>query len=324
VTGAGELIIRRATPDDEPQVLQLLAESLGWLPDGDHLMFFRWKHQENPFGRSPAWVAVDGDRIAGYRTFLRWRFLSGGERVSAVRAVDTATHPEYQGRGIFSKLTLRALEEMREEGVAFVFNTPNDQSRPGYLKMGWRLVRTLPVGFRPRNPSAAVRLLRARVPAGKWSLPTKAGIPALDAAQDDHLDQLLASTPDDGMRTDRSREYFAWRYGLPALAYRAMPLGDSIADGVVFFRLRRRGPAIEAAICDVLLRTDASRQLRHAVTRILRTTGADYAVSLDTRLGAGFLRLPIPGPTLVWRDLAETEMRPADSWDLALGDVELC
>ena len=56
----------------------------------------------------------------------------------AVRAVDTITAPEARGRGVFTRFTLAILsnEITRDDDVSFVFNTPNDQSRPGYLKMG--------------------------------------------------------------------------------------------------------------------------------------------------------------------------------------------
>src|ERR1700674_4101384 len=99
----GELQIREYRDADEAAVLELLQASLGWVPDTQYGRFFAWKHRQNPFGRSPAWVAVDGERIAGFRIFLRWEFTRGGDVVRAVRAVDTATHPDYQGRGVFSR-----------------------------------------------------------------------------------------------------------------------------------------------------------------------------------------------------------------------------
>ncbi len=71
-----------------------------------------------------------------------------GEVLRAVRAVDTATDPDYQGQGLFTALTMHGLDEVRADGVDFVFNTPNDQSRPGYLKMGWQTVGELPVAVR--------------------------------------------------------------------------------------------------------------------------------------------------------------------------------
>ncbi len=141
-------------PADEVQVLALIELALGRRPDPRNAAFFAWKHRENAFGPSPAWVAVDGNRIVGLRTLMRWEFETRDRPVRAVRAVDTATHPDHQGRGIFSALTRRAVDELRAEGVDFVFNTPNDKSRPGYLKMGWQPVGRLPTGLRPASITA--------------------------------------------------------------------------------------------------------------------------------------------------------------------------
>ena len=134
---------------------------------------------------------MDG-RIAGYRTFLRWEFEDGhGQVHRAVRAVDTATHPDFQGRGVFRTLTLAAVEAMTAEGVDFVFNTPNDKSRPGYLKMGWHEVGRLPAAVAVRGPFAALRLLRARTAAERTPLPGGGGAPAPAVLDDPRLDRLL-------------------------------------------------------------------------------------------------------------------------------------
>ena len=200
-------------------------------------------------------MAVDPDaegRIVGFRTFSRWEFDRGADTVTAVRAVDTATHPDYQGRGIFSLLTRQALDELAAEKVGFVFNTPNDRSRPGYLKMGWQLVERLPVAATPRSPLSLVRLARARTPADKWSAPTDAGVPVADVLADAAgVEALLAaSRPDDGrLRTRRTPDYLAWRYGFPPLHYRAVVAPGGVKEGLVVFRLRRRGAALEAAVC---------------------------------------------------------------------------
>jgi ribosomal protein S18 acetylase RimI-like enzyme len=87
---------------------------MGWVPDEQHQAFFLWKHRANPHGESPAWVALDGERIVGFRTFLRWPLTRGGHEVTAVRAVDSATHPELQCQGVFTRLTLHALAALRE------------------------------------------------------------------------------------------------------------------------------------------------------------------------------------------------------------------
>jgi GNAT superfamily N-acetyltransferase len=310
---------------DQPAVLALLESSLGWTRDERHARFFAWKHRQNPFGASPAWVATDGSRVVGFRTFLRWEFVHEERIVPAVRAVDTATHPEYQGRGIFARLTEHAIDALRDDGVAFVFNTPNDQSRPGYLRMGWRPLARLPVFARPRSPAAVGRLVRARTPADKWSVPTAAGLPAAEVLADHSgVAGVMASLPRDGLRTRRSRAYLAWRYGFETLGYRAVTSGHGPGGGVVFFRLRRRGQAVEAAICDELVPGGDPEITRGLLRAVLRTTGADHAVRLgSSRPRAGFVRVPGQGPTLVARAVADTDLPEPAGWRLTLGDIEL-
>ncbi len=325
------LTVRRYTEQDEPAVLGLLQRSLGWLADEHHTAFFRWKHRDNPFGASPAWVALDGERMVGLRVLLRWEFERDGldrEVVRAARAVDTATDPAYQGRGIFSGLTLHAIDDLTRESLHFIFNTPNDQSRPGYLKMGWQVVGRLPVAARPRSPVAMARMAGARSAADLWSTPTDVGLDAADALADERaLDALLRSQPRaGGLRTRRTPAVIRWRYtGFPPLAYRVLLNGPRLDDGFVVFRLRRRGRALEAVVGDLLV-PGADRRAAAALLRSLpRVSGADYAIQLGGEVGAraGYLPLPRQGPILTWRAITETVRPPMSDWSLALGDVEL-
>ena len=167
--------VRPATADDREQILSLLAASLGWRDDARYRELFEWKHERNPFGPSLAWVVERDGRVVAVRLFMRWEFRRGGSTLRAVRAVDTATHPDHQGHGLFTALTQHALEACRAEGVAFVFNTPNDQSRPGYLKLGWREVGRPSVAARPGRPRDLVTIARSRVPAERWSVPIDVG-----------------------------------------------------------------------------------------------------------------------------------------------------
>ncbi|SHF91350.1 Acetyltransferase (GNAT) domain-containing protein [Salegentibacter echinorum] len=99
---------------------------------------FVWKHIENPFGRSFGLLACDADKIVGVRMFMKWELTGEGKTIKAIRPVDTLTHPEYRGRGIFKELTLCGLEKYKTH-YDLVFNTPNANSLPGNLKMGWSI-----------------------------------------------------------------------------------------------------------------------------------------------------------------------------------------
>lgn len=320
--------VRTAEPSDRRAVLELLSASLGWSPDDHFEAFFAWKHEANPFGASPGWVAVDDGAVVGFRTFLRWEHVTpSGDVLPAVRAVDTATRPDYQGRGIFRRLTLHALDDLREQGVACVFNTPNAQSRPGYLKMGWKAVGRLGVTARMTSPAAPLRLARARVAADLWSVTSAGGHPAAEVLADPGLPSLVASLGrGPGLRTHRTPAYLRWRFGFDPLAYRAVTLDGDVGAGVAVFRLRRRGPAVECVLCDVLAPAGDDGARRALVGRVARQCGADYVMRLGGPVldRSGFVRAPGQGPTLTWYALRpDIPGARLDDWSLAMGDIEL-
>ena len=325
---SGAIEIRRSRDQDRPGIVTLLRHALGWADDNRYERLFAWKHRDNPFGASPAWVALDGNHVVGLRILMRWQFERGSEVVHAVRAVDTATHPEYQGRGIFTGLTRRALDELAADGTAFVFNTPNDQSRPGYLKMGWRDVGRLPIVARLTSSlTGGLRMLRARTAAERWSAPTTAGVAASDVLDDkEAVAQLLAARPSSaGLRTNASPAYLAWRYASPLVDYRAMVAPGGIARGVALFRVRQRGRARECALDDVIVAGGSRAAVRDLVRNVTRAVDADYLVAIDPQPVApgGLVRIPRLGPRLTWRAVTPGGMPPLAQWDLRLGDVEL-
>jgi glycosyltransferase involved in cell wall biosynthesis/predicted N-acetyltransferase YhbS len=327
-TRAPALDMRPATADDREAVLALMQRTLGWDSDPRFADLFSWKHERNVFGPSPAWVAIDEGRVVAVRLFMRWQFVRNGEVLRAVRAVDTATDPDYQGRGLFTALTLRGLDELRAEGVDLVFNTPNDQSRPGYLKMGWREVGHLPAVVRPRGIGSLARIARARVPADLWSQPIDIGTP-FDQWAERHRGDTLAWRQGDAVaaRTltthtdvgdDGGEAFYRWRFGTDLLHYRVVDHDD----GAVVVRARRRGPALELVhVASLGLDTKGADR---AMARAVRAAGVDHAIRLGgARLLHGQLPLPGGGPVLTWRTVTRPGMPPLANWALTMGDIEL-
>ena len=328
---AGPVSLRAMLPEDEQEVLRLLSRTLGWKDDERHRDLLAWKHQLNPFGPSPAWVAEDEQGIAGFRTMMRWEFLVGGSPVRAARAVDTATDPRCRGRGIFRALTMEAIRDLQAERTAWVFNTPNTQSAPGYLSMGWEPVGRLPVSVRPASVGVIPGLLAARQPSDLWSAPASAGEMASDVLADEAaIDRLLSANDAEPagartVRTRRSAQYMMWRFGLCPVGYRALPAPGGPEKGFILFRVRRRGPRTEVLIADMLLADPHDSSIRRRLWKsVTELTGADYAVGLGVSRSAGRLRLPRLGPLLTWRRLDWKDARPAlGQWKLSSGDIEL-
>jgi GNAT superfamily N-acetyltransferase len=321
------IVTRRASRADFPAVLALLRRALGWVDDDER--FLEWKHLQNPFGESPMWVALAGSRVVGFRAFLRWQLVDPDGRVRyAARAVDTATDPEFEGRGIFTRLTLEALDALPAEGVELVFNTPNARSLPGYLKMGWQDVGRLATAVRPTRWRFVTVVGTARRAAGRGFVASAIGAPVEEAFVDRvGVDRLIAEVgAPSGLVTRRSSGYLLWRYGNPDLGYRVLHGGTAAApEGFLVFRLRRRGSAVEGVVSDVVAPPREPAGARELLDRLARAREADYLIRLQhprvTR--DRFVRLPQVGPVLVCRALADIPMPDLRRWAPSMGDVEL-
>ena len=311
-----EIEIRPATAEDRPAMLELCRASLGWGDDPRFDELFAWKHDRNVFGPSYMWVAEMDGRVVGLRAFMRWEFVRGGEVLRAVRAVDTATHPDVQGRGLFTAMTLHAVDEVRADGVDFVFNTPNDASRPGYLKMGWHHVGRLPAAIRPIGARGAITAARARVPASHWPIEWDGGVPIEDVA-DAWGDEAPASDDPRRIRTRRGPEFAMWRFGSPLLGYRAI----EVDGGRLVARLRARGDAKELVVLGGTGLDDA--QLDRAAVDAAGDAGATHALRLGTGNRHGWIPVPNLGPILTWRGVNAQAMPPLSNWSVTMADIEL-
>lgn len=335
-----EFDIRPYRSEDEPRVLELLLAALGPGPVGERTPpFFRWKHLENPAGSSFMLVAEVDGRLAGLRAFMRWRFRSGERDLHAVTAVDTATHPDFQGHGIFSTLTRAALDALEGE-VDLVFNTPNEKSLPGYLKMGWHLVGRVPISVRVRRPlrfaANARSLRRPSAPEPDSPAPSVAAPMAAEVLTVD-LGALLESVgdPQGRIETTRDLRYLQWRYGsAPGLDYRAVLQGQpGRPEGLAILRIRRRGRSWETSVVELITAGDdiasAGRLLRsaaraapveHVVAHLPKGSAGGRAA-----LRSGYVAAP-HGVTFVVRTLRDG-LRPdptsLDGWALSLGDLEV-
>lgn len=325
---ATPLVLRRSTNDEFDEIVTVCARALQWDPDRPNDEFFRWKHYDNAFGASPIWVAVnpDDDRIVGVRTMMRWRLANGTRTLDMVRAVDTATLPEFQGMGIFSKLTMLAVDELTGDGIDAVFNTPNAKSRPGYLKMGWQEVGKLTASMRPGSLRGVTELRRANAAADKWGESCPTGVNPSEAfADDDVVERVLEPRrTGDRLATAFTAASLRWRFGLSTLNYRVFPLTDGRHGGFIVFRVRQRGPLRELDINEVVGAPNPLRVAR-AIAKIAGDTDTDLVLSTPSVAGTARGLIPIRtlGPLLTWRTLANPAVPTIKDLALSMSTVEL-
>ncbi len=335
------LSIRRATPEDADSIRELLRLCLGEGSVPRTQDYWRWKHEANPFGESPVLVAEDGYRLVGLRTFMRWTWAIGSREVSAVRAVDTATHPDYQGQGIFSRLTLQFRNEMEAEGIGMVFNTPNGKSLPGYLKMGWQTIGRPSIWIKPVRPVHLAESLRGEKTSGAEGEPppirTETAAKALERHDVLDIVDALRKPTEERYHTEVTRQYLLWRYGAaPNADYRIATEGRGGDGALIAIRTRRRGDFREMRICEAAAgpTPEARRNLMRLMRGAARLSDVDAVVVLPTpyieRLSlvrAGFLPVLRSGPILTSFPLcmSETDADPLllKNWSLSIGSLEL-
>jgi GNAT superfamily N-acetyltransferase len=337
-----DLEIRDYEATDEAGVLDLLNAALGTGPAGARTPeFFRWKHLGSPFGKSFMLVAISDGIPVGFRSFMRWTFCCAGRIVRAVRAVDTATHPAYQGRGIFSLLTQDALAVLRTE-IDLVFNTPNSKSRPGYLKMGWQEIGDVPVAIRIGKPvrfaARLTPLIGHHVPDSPAEMPPITAATAARVLEDrDEINGLLSDRKIEMQRfeTPRTCDYMRWRYAsAPLLDYRAVrEEHDGQLEGIAIFRVRPRGALREATVTEILVRQGNYRTARRLLGKIVSASHADHLTCSAPTIGEHWFS------SLKWRSFrsphgidlvvntlgrdVQPDPTSLDSWALSLGDLEL-
>lgn len=325
--------IRPASEQDIPAIVVLLKLSLGedLMPKSEE--YWRWKHVDNPFGPSPVLLAFDNGLLVGVRAFMRWRWKSGKEVFEAVRAVDTATHPEYQGKGIFKKLTLTLLEKCRQEGYHFVFNTPNKSSMPGYIKMGWQEGGKLPVKLKCVKP-LSMMLHAAGINGQTQAVHGDNSLQEL--LKKNELEKLLISDRawQKGIVTDHSPASLKWRYQDVSVA---QYFGAGIEKGgtlraAVFYRVKRTKAGNELRVTDVFMEsTGYKNDVATLLQERMKMHRADYT-TLSAAQESMVMRGLLPsfemriGPMVTLREMNAApmeELKDFKQWRPSLGDLEL-
>ncbi len=339
---------RPYTRKDEEQIVDLLALAMYGREFPDLRGYWRWKHVDCPFGESFGLVAVDQGRIVGLRVFMRWDLRAGDRVYRAGRAVDTATHPDWRRRGFFEDMTRILVDGLVRDGFDLTFNTPNQLSLPGYLKMGWAEAGRLPLRVKMRRPWRLTGVaLHRSAPTASTEFggevdnrdvlrllrnPAVVGLVEKVAAAEAAADRGPSGAAG-GLHTVISPAYLEWHYGLNRwYGYDAAfeSRGDSAA--LVIGRPRKRGGLVELLVSEVVtLPDDRSRRLAvRAAGRLARQTSADYSAvsALTEPLGPRHGYLPV-GPrgtnVTVCALRPDLAVDPADYsyWTASMGDLEL-
>lgn len=307
--------IREANQNDIPGILSVLKASLGETSSKKTEEVWKYKHLDNPFGESLVLIAETAGMIIGVRAFMRWKWKMSGKEYSAFRAVDTATHPSHQGKGIFKKLTLKALEIGKQNGDQFVFNTPNRQSKPGYLKMGWKEVGKIKTTLIPVNPIY-------------WS--RKKDLNFFGSMVNEISPELLQEwntklEANNVIYTPKTSNYLSWRYCHNPLQEYMLEIDENV---FLAGYLKHHSNLKELRLSELIMSSKANKKfVKKKIRDWAKDSGAHF-ISLSSSINQGLFRKRITaevGPVLTYIPInnSHQEFYNLSSWDYSLGDLEL-
>jgi GNAT superfamily N-acetyltransferase len=210
--------VREAQAEDAAGINRLFERAMGVKRSLEH---DRWKFWQNPFGSPYIMLAEDEGEIVGQYALWPLPILLGPEVVKGAQSLDTMTHPDYQGQGMFTTLAAACYDLAASRGAEVLYGFPNASSYPGFVRrLNWhhtggiaRWLRALHPSDHPRIPT----LLKPFANAAAMLLPVgrtrglqleRTRPPAAD------LTEFLKTHPPekDTCAPHRNPEWYAWRF----------------------------------------------------------------------------------------------------------------
>lgn len=106
--------------------------------------YFKWLYLDNPDGGVVGFDAWDKDQLAAHYVCVPTSAVVGARKARLLLSLNTATHPRYQGKGLFTRLAEMTYEMAASEGFDAVYGVANANSTPGFIrKLGFQLVQPL-------------------------------------------------------------------------------------------------------------------------------------------------------------------------------------
>lgn len=167
--------------------------------------FWDWRFKNNPFGEDLMINLMwEGDILAGHYAVSAIELEIEGATVKSSLSGTTMTHPDFQGRGIFSDLASTLYERIHnQQDIALVYGFPNNNSHYGLVKnIHWQDVgivsnfsRNFKVNFNKEELSGN-------------------GLNSINKFTKEHENFVRSNIDNLGFNTavKRSEKYLNWRY----------------------------------------------------------------------------------------------------------------
>ena len=96
--------------------------------------YIKWQYYDNPAGKAIIKIAKNiRDEIIGIYAVIPYLYIKNQKEILGSLSVNTLTHKDYRGLGIFQTLAKEVFVECKKRGVGFTIGFPNPTSHPIFI-----------------------------------------------------------------------------------------------------------------------------------------------------------------------------------------------
>lgn len=127
--------LRKYQNGDERSIVELLNIAFGkW----HSLAYWKWWYKKNPAGSPIIWLAEHNNMLIGHYGIIPIKMKVGNTYLTGSFSCDAATHPDYQGKGVFSSIVNKSRMDAAENNIPITYGIANINLGPTYKRYEWR------------------------------------------------------------------------------------------------------------------------------------------------------------------------------------------
>lgn len=276
-----------------------------------------WRYLDNPNAEILSCVAIDNGKLVANYSAEPVLLQHNGKVLKVALSLNTMTHPDYMGQGLFVKLASSVYRYMYENGYQMIFGFPNNISNRTFVnKLGWHDIRI--------EPTLQIDVNRAH---------KKPAMPEIRIISDDSFSlDYSGARCQNGTGIYKTREYLKWRYYQnPSVQYHTFvvcgPEEGKVSSRVTVKEFRDRVNVVdsffacEAELCALINHViDFALEKGKALITVWSGLGTWEHLLLES-YGAT-LAIPVTyfGANVFGKEVDPEEFYHSEAWHLDMGD----
>ena len=103
------------------------------------------RYLQNPVGDLCMYIALENDSIIANYSVSPAMLQIGEKQIKCALSLNTMTHPDFVGKGLFVELAKRLYGDLKQQGYGMVYGFPNYISNRTFCtKLGWKDIYEIP------------------------------------------------------------------------------------------------------------------------------------------------------------------------------------